>query len=198
LIEPGGQLRIDFDAIEEQTSEYAGQSKQQILRVDAPWFAEPSDDTLSMTIEDMFAQAEAFEDLGELQEAIDWYRIILARFGPKAEVHFQLAELLYRQGEVAAARERYFSSIEVDPDFVEARVNLGCVLAETGQLALAVAAFTGALHRHSEYADAHYHMARTLDELDRADEASEHWNRFLELAPESPWAEEARHRLQAH
>jgi tetratricopeptide (TPR) repeat protein len=195
LVEPGGQLRIDFDAIDDPDSDEP--TKQQILRVGAPWFGEPSDDSVTMTLEEMFAQAESFEDLGDLQEAIDWYRIILARFGPQADVHFQLAELLYRQGETQAARERYFSAIELDPDFVEARANLGCVLAEMGQVELAIAAFTGALHKHEEYADAHYHLARALDEVGRAEQADKHWHRFIELAPESPWADEARLRLQA-
>jgi Tfp pilus assembly protein PilF len=60
---------------------------------------------------------------------------------------------------------------------------------------LAVAALEGALAYHAEYADAHYHLARTLDELDRTSVAEEHWRHFLQLAPESPWADEAHLRL---
>jgi tetratricopeptide (TPR) repeat protein len=60
---------------------------------------------------------------------------------------------------------------------------------------LAVSAFQGALAFHDDYEDAHYHLARTLDELDRADEAVPHWESFLRLAPSSPWADEARQRL---
>ncbi|HEY4759166.1 MAG TPA: tetratricopeptide repeat protein, partial [Thermoguttaceae bacterium] len=76
-----------------------------------------------------------------------------------------------------------------------ARANLGCVLAETGQRDLAVAAFEGALRFHPDYADVHYHLARTLDECGQGDRAVEHWQRFLELAPDSPWADEASRRL---
>ena len=83
----------------------------------------------------------------------------------------------------------------MDEDYVEARANLGCVLAETGQHDLAVAAFEGALRYHPDYADVHYHLARTLDELNRREQAEEHWRAFLAEAPDSPWAEEARHRL---
>ncbi|MBL6724217.1 MAG: tetratricopeptide repeat protein, partial [Rubripirellula sp.] len=43
--------------------------------------------------------------------------------------------------------------------------------------------------------EAHYHLASLLDELGQGDEAEVHWRRFLELAPESPWAQEARDRL---
>ena len=48
---------------------------------------------------------------------------------------------------------------------------------------------------HEDYADAHYHLARLLDDLERDIEAEHHWKRFLELAPDSPWAGEAGTRL---
>jgi tetratricopeptide (TPR) repeat protein len=86
-------------------------------------------------------------------------------------------------------------TIELDEDYVEARANLGCVLAETGQLELAVAAFEGALALHADYPDVHYHLARTLDDLARPIEAEGHWRSFLQRAPDSPWADTARRRI---
>jgi tetratricopeptide (TPR) repeat protein len=83
----------------------------------------------------------------------------------------------------------------LDEDFVEARSNLGCVLAEQGDFALAEAAFRGALEYHPDYADAYYHLARLLDREHRSAEASRHWQLFISLAPASPWAEEARERI---
>ena len=64
-------------------------------------------------------------------------------------------------------------------------------MAEQGERSLAEAAFRGALEYHPDFADAHFHLARLLDSMDQAAEASQHWKRFLELAPASPWAEEA-------
>jgi tetratricopeptide (TPR) repeat protein len=69
------------------------------------------------------------------------------------------------------------------------------VLAETGELELAAATFEGALGFHPDFADVHFHLANTLERLDRRDEAEAHYRAFLELAPESPWAEAARDRL---
>ena len=83
----------------------------------------------------------------------------------------------------------------MDEDYVEARANLGCVLAETGQLHLAIAAFQGTLLYHDDYPDVHYHLARCLDELDESKQSLVHWRRFLALSPDSPWASEARDRL---
>nr|MCU0716572.1 O-linked GlcNAc transferase [Pirellula sp.] len=93
------------------------------------------------------------------------------------------------------ARERYYNAIELDEDFLEARVNLGCVLAETGATTLAIAAFQGALVKDDRYPDVHYHLARCLDEEKQTELADRHWLRFLQLAPQSPWAEEAIERL---
>jgi tetratricopeptide (TPR) repeat protein len=174
LLEPGGQLRFDFDATQ----------------------TEPTPSQAVPTAPDQMARLAAeLEEDGQLAAAADMYRAAMAAEGPKAETCFQVAELLYRLSDLGGARERYYMAIELDEDYVEARANLGCVLSETGQHELAVAAFEGALRYHPDYADVHYHLARTLDELNRRSEAEDHWRAFLTQAPDSPWAEEARIRL---
>jgi len=147
------------------------------------------------TPEQMCHLAAQLEEDGQLAAAGEMYRAAMAAGGPTPETCFQVAELLYRQGDLAGARERYYAAIELDEDYVEARANLGCVLAELGQHDLAIAAFEGTLAYHADYADVHYHLARTLDETGQRDRAEDHWRAFLDLAPDSPWAEEARQRL---
>ncbi|WP_237607431.1 MerR family transcriptional regulator, partial [Roseimaritima sediminicola] len=233
LLEPGGQLRIDFDALE-QPPQTPAETSPAILSLTpsvAPRRFDPDaadegpagNDTLyesslefpppnwhqaqtsaggsgTPNPQDDPLQQQAYdsEDAGELEVAVDLYHAILARDGARADISFQLGELLYRMGEVAAARERYYMAIELDEAFVEARASLGSVLAETGQLELAVAAFRGTLAMHDEYPDVHYNLARTLDDLQRSEEADPHWRRFLQLAPNSPWADEAHRRLERH
>jgi tetratricopeptide (TPR) repeat protein len=182
LAEPGGQLLIDFDASEEEVT---------ALEFVAP--AALTDE--EFPVSDLLQVAQDWEDQGELAQAAEAYRVMLALDGPTAEGNFALADLLYRLGDLTAARERYYVAIELDEEYVEARANLGCVLAENGEVELAVAAFEGALKFHADYADVHFHLANALDRLDRQGEAEAHWQRFLELAPESPWAEAAKGRL---
>lgn len=209
LIEPGGQLRFDFDHLEQSAD--GGDSSQQdrnpIVSIRFPGTSSadslafpPIDPTGYVTDDDdeLLMTAYAAEDAGDFASAIDCYHALLARDGSRADWHFQIGELLYRMGETIAARERYYAAIEVDPDFVEARSSLAGVLAETNQLELAVAAYQGTLALHDDYADVRYNLARLLDQLDRPIEAEQHWVRFLELAPRSPWADEARGRLDAH
>ncbi len=148
-----------------------------------------------LSLSQMVDEALAAEDVDDLAGAVDWLRAALAAWGASADVCFQLAELLYRQGDLSGARERYFMALELDPNLVEARANLGCVLAECGQADLAVSAFEGTLQQFADYADVHFHLARALDDTGQTNRAVEHWQRFLELAPASPWAEEAQQRL---
>jgi len=193
LIEPGGQLRIDFEALERPGNEAEESASPPTVSFEA---------ALGLQVElaspeELLEFAIAAEEEGRIGYAAELLRAVLAAEGPVADICFQLAELLYRLGDLGAARERYYMAIELDEEFVEARNNLGCVLLEEGQSELAAAAFQGALACHADYPDAHYHLARTLDDLDRPGEAEHHWQQFLRLAPNSPWADEARDRLGA-
>jgi tetratricopeptide (TPR) repeat protein len=191
LIEPGGQLRFDFEAVASGAWRGAGGGGPKPHPTPIP-----TGEGTAGTAE--FAQAAAeLEEEGQLASAAEMYRTAMAAGGPSAAFCFQLAELLYRLGDRTAARERYFMAIELDEGYAEARVNLGCLLAETGQAELAVAALQGALACHPDYADAHYHLARVLDSLGRVAEGVEHWRAVWDLAPDSPWSEQARERLEA-
>lgn len=191
LLESTGQFRFSFDA--EGTDDEVVQtiSISKLTRSEGA-----ADGGVPTTLEQMVEQALLAEDEEQLDLAIDWYRSALAAFGPNADINFQLAELLYRQGDSSAARERYYMALELNDGLVEARANLGCVLAESGQLELAIAAFEGTLKQLEDYADVHFHLARALDDVGQANRALKHWQRFVELAPASPWVEEAQQRLQ--
>ncbi len=192
LVAPGGQLFFDFDAVEQPAGEQDGtpSSRETISLADSLRSA-----ASPLAPEEMLRLAADLEDAGNLAAAVEAYRAHAAAAGPTAPVCFAMAELLYCLGDISASRERYYAAIELDENYVEARANLGCVLAELGDRELAVAAFEGALTLHADYANAHFHLARTLDELKRSDEATRHWQEFLRLAPESPWAALAREHL---
>lgn len=140
--------------------------------------------------------AADLEATGEFVEAAEALRAFLQAEGQSAQVMFMLAELLYRSGDLTAARERYYTTLELDADHVEARTSLGCVLAELGDHELAVAALQGVLHQEPDYADAHWHLAGVLHDRGRQAESRRHLRMFLALAPESPWATLARERLR--
>lgn len=195
LVEPGGQRRFDF----ETSAQFGGETAAEESPVATlPLAADATQGEVASTPEELVEVAVELEDLGQTKAAVEVYRAALVAGGPDAEICFRLAELLYRLGDLTAARERYYMAIEMDESFVEARANLGCVLAETGEHELAVAAFQGTLSHHGTYPDVHFHLARTYDELGHPAEAEEHWRAFLGLAPDSPWAEAAWRRLESN
>ena len=190
LVEPNGQKRIDFDSLAMSDDDPGGSHllsiKSATPDVTLDQLATP-DEFLKMAID--------FEDVDDTDSAIEVYRAMGLAVGPTADASFRIAELLYQNHDLAGARERYYIAIELDESFVEARASLGCVLVEMGEKELALAAFEGALLHHPDYPDVHFHMARLLDEMDQPEQAEPYWQGFLDLAPKSPWAEEARERL---
>ena len=199
LLEPGGQLRFDFDAADD---EERGDCDFVTPPTTLAIWQEPGDavrsglQTESPVQDELLEAAFDAEDAGDFQSAIDRCHSILARDGPRADICFQIAELLYRTGEVVAAQERYWMAIEIDPEFVEARASVGNVLSELKRFDLAIAAYQGALRLHEDYADVHFNLARALEEIGNPDAAIRHWKRFLDLAPQSHWAPEAASRLE--
>ena len=193
LIDSGGQLRFAFSEDDRGAPSAEPVDSPEPL----PITDELAPHAMPMPTkpEEIAEMADALEEAGELVGAAEMLRALMAAEGPSAGRCFQLAELLYRLGDYPAARERYYMAIELDEDLVEARANLGVVLAQTGQDDLAEAAFLGALRYHPDYADVHCHLARLLEKADRHEEAKPHWEALLRHAPESVWAEEARERL---
>ena len=193
LIEPGGQLRFDFEVSENGDGPDPSAPRESTEILSLAQQARSGETMVSP--DEMCRLAAELEEEGHVEAAAEMYRAVAAAAGGHPEICFQIAELLYRLGDLDGARERYYMTIELDEDYVEARANLGCILAETGQKELAIAAFVGALAYHPDYADVHYHLAHTLEDLGRDGKAHAHWQAFLDLAPDSPWADQARIRL---
>jgi len=213
LIEPGGQLRFDF-AASDSGADSTGEN-QEIFAFGGSHPGPIGDDRAGDTTfpaeyshpfaaphfggdghegpidDDLMRAVYEAEDRGDLTTAMDHCRAILARDGLRSDICFQLGELLYRDGQIEAARERYFCAIELDETFVEARTSLACVLAETGRQDLAIAALRGVLSLHEDYPDAHYHLATLYEELGQVDDAAEHWETLRRIAPEGHWSRPA-------
>jgi tetratricopeptide (TPR) repeat protein len=202
LAEPGGQLLLEFepprDAEADEASHvipFAG-STHRAANATAPFSFGPAASIDQLT-DRLLQEAQDWEDEGHLERAAEAYRTVLMAGGARADVSFALADVLYRAGDLSAARERYFATLELDEEFVEARASLGCILAEMGELELAAATFQGALDDYPNFVDVHFHLAHVLERLGRPGEAAVHFEAFLDLAPESAWAHTARERLAA-
>lgn len=100
-------------------------------------------------------EKEEDEDFEEELEAEDWYSVGLDL-------------------EIAApehARDAYRRSLELDPSHADARINLGRLLQETGQMAAAEANYRTVLERTPQHAVARFNLGVCLEDQARYDEA---------------------------
>lgn len=186
-----GQRLFDFDPPSEDDGQHDDAENPDVLAMPTPALAD-------RTAAGWYAEGCRLAEVGELQPAVEAFRMCLMDEDEpsSAEVHFQLAETLYRLGNISGAIERYHVAVEFDHNYLEAWTQLGCLLAEQRDLAAAVEAFDVALSIHADYPDAHLHKAESLHQLGRTLEAIPHWRRYLEFDQRGPWADAARKRLE--
>ncbi|HLW80267.1 MAG TPA: tetratricopeptide repeat protein [Terriglobia bacterium] len=150
------------------------------------------------TVEDWLAiAAQAEGDLERRPQAIEAYLHVVEAAPHLIEAHINLGTLFYESGELEEARERFQIAVTMGPQNALAHFNLGSVLDELHEFDGAVDHLKEAVRLKTDYADAHYNLARVYEELGGLVEARPHWLRYLELDPDSSWAEYARQRLAA-
>ena len=200
LIEPMSRQRyFDFDQASVGRKPHEDSPSDSIdswgLRPTLAFPSSDNTDTAHWTSTEWLTAGQEAADAGDLEQAIQAFRLCLLENPHDPELHFHLAECLYRQGLLEAATERYYAAVECDHQYIEAWTQLGCVLEERGRKEEALSAFGVALEFHPEYPDAHRHKAALLDALGQPGEARIHWQTYLQYDQRGPWAEEARERL---
>lgn len=81
------------------------------------------------------------------------------------------------------ARDAYRRALELDPQHVEAHVNLGRLLQEGGDAAQAVAHYRLALEREARHATAWFNLGVALEDLRRRAEAIRAYERAIQSEP---------------
>ena len=114
---------------------------------------------------DLGGAAEA--SLEVRMSAEDWYRL-------GCELH---------ESDPEHAREAYGRSLALEPNQVDARVNLGCLHHAGGKLEDAEAAYRAALELRPGDAIATFDLAVVLEDLGRLEDAKASYQRTLELDP---------------
>ena len=160
------------------------------LRLDRAWAPHTE------TARDWFDRGCACYDNGELTEAIEAFRMALMAGPATAELHFHLAEALSRTDNARGALERFYATVELDHNYLEAWTQIGSLHREVGEPDAALLAFDIALNVHPDYPDAVLQKAETLAELGRGDEAVVLWKQYLTFDSRGPWADLARQRLE--
>jgi len=185
LIEPGGQIRLNFDADAEAESSVLHEPKP----LAPPRMHEPD-------AEAVFARAVELEDEGLLEDAERAYRETLALDPSMASAHFNLANVLFALNKSEAAQERLRAALEHDPNFEMAWFNLACMHESRGEFEQAIKSYDRAIAIDPLYADAHFNLATCYERIGQLANAAHHWRTYLSLDNSSAWADHARRSLR--
>lgn len=110
---------------------------------------------------------------------------------PKAEIPgpgeglklFRMGRVMHQAGRLAEARALYEDALRLDPEFVEAKNNLGVVLLAFKDYAAAEEAFFHVMDIRPDYVDAQYNLACLYALTGRMDEALKALSRAVVLDP---------------
>lgn len=201
LLDPrSGQRLFDFErAVEAPTAE--AESSEGAADPDVIPFASESSsvvDHSDWTAEDWLDQGCRLLEQDAPRDAIEAFRLALMDRPCDPELHFYLADALYRTNNPHGALERLHVAVEHDHDDLQAWTQIGCIQHELGDQQAALDAFDIALKAHPAYADAMYHKAAVLTSLGRVTEARTLWREYLNHDSRGPWAEVVRQQLAEH
>lgn len=177
LIATDGQQIFDFD---QQAS---------AIEVEPRPMAPPS------SADEFFDAGLALEEQERYDEAADAYRQVIALAPGRFEAYFNLGNVVRMMGSCEGAAELYRLALAIDEQSELAWYNLADVLEETGRDQDAAECLTRAVAIAPAFADAHFNLALCLARVGERDGARRHWQRYLQLDPESDWSHIARSHL---
>jgi predicted TPR repeat methyltransferase len=143
--------------------------------------AEPA--VRDVTLEEAMGMAIHFQQRGQLAEAEEVYRTILAALPEEpAALHYS-GLLVHQQGRHDEALTRIQRSLALEPDHADWHSNLGIVLKAQGQIDEAAEAFREAIAINPEHVNAHSNLGVMLRAQGRHPDAEAAYRRAIELDP---------------
>lgn len=146
--------------------------------------------------QERFLEAVRAEESGDKPCAIALYEEILRRDPHHAAAAINLGTLYFHLRQYAHAEELYRNATAADPNYVLAHFDLGNVLDELERLDESIAAYRKAVSLAPGYADAHYNLALAYERTGQDRNALRHWQAYIKIDQQGPWADHARGQLQ--
>lgn len=127
-----------------------------------------------------FNLAVLYNQINDVEQAIDYYRKTLQLTPTFTMAHFNLAAVFQAQGQLANAALHYQQALAFQPDFIEALANLGTVLQLQGQLQAARQCYQRALQYRND-AQGQFNLGTVLHDLGEHDQAITAFRAALQL-----------------
>ncbi|HEY5656681.1 MAG TPA: tetratricopeptide repeat protein, partial [Myxococcota bacterium] len=122
---------------------------------------------------------------GEIDAAIEQYRIALELDPRHAEAHNNLGAALATRGQLEEAERHFLTALELKPRYSDAHNNLGILYGTRGDTDRAQRHFREAVALRPDFADAHHNLGVAYLSAGAVDLAIEHFERALELRPDA-------------
>ena len=136
-----------------------------------------------MSIATQLQKALAFEQTGQLAEAVRGYEKVLGREPSNTDALFLLGRAYCQTGRFQDGAALFQKIIALNPKHAPAHVLLGRVLAQGGAPQEAIASYDRAIAADPKFAMAFANKADALDALGRRDEAVEVYDKALAIDP---------------
>lgn len=176
------QLLFDFERLEKPFA------AEQPLR--GPAAANPRD------VQDRFLAAVQAEESGDKPRAMTLYEEILVIDPAYAPAYINLGTMYFHLRQFERAEALYRCATVADPSYVLAFFDLGNVLDELQRLDESIAAYRQAVALSPRYGDAHYNLALAYERKGERRPALRHWQAYVKLDNQGPWAEHARGQIR--
>lgn len=133
------------------------------------------------TVVQLCQDAWTLEKEGYWEEATRIYRRAAFAGGFDPNVCYRLGRALFLLGDYSAARERFYSVLERDPDYIGARVELGKTFAALGELENAKDSFIEAAQILPQDAELRVELGKLYLRLENRADAAREFQRAIEL-----------------
>ncbi len=131
---------------------------------------------------------DALRDSGEIDQAIEVYRRVIAAFPRHPLGHYKLGTAYMRSERDQEAEAAFRKALDLEPGFAEAANNLGILLAARGDYSETETLYRRTLAEHVDFAPIHINFGDTLLATARPLEALYHYRRAHVLDPDSAHA----------
>jgi tetratricopeptide (TPR) repeat protein len=146
--------------------------------------------------DDLFDQAHAAEQIGDIAEAERLYRLLMKNDPTDVSAPFNLGNMLRAAARTIEAEAALRAATRANPAFAEAWYNLADLLDDQGRSGDAVECLRKALVVAPDYIDAMFNLALLLQRQGVYGEAADYWRRYLVSDRTSEWAARARRSLK--
>lgn len=172
-------------------------------RVETPAFPRPSGDFAQRAKEEwlragimrqvtLCTEAATLEKEGYWEEAARVYRQAALAGGADAGINYRLGRVLFLLGEYGGARERFSAALELDPEFRDARIELGRAHAALRDDEEAIEAFSAALDSRPDDPIARVEIGKLYLKQGKREAAASEFRRAAEKIDDQQLANDVR------